>query len=150
MALVGYAVVFGKRDIDGRNQRFKRGCFDKVLRSGRNIFALWNHDWDDVIGSTDDGTLRLKADHRGLRFELPGFDAIPEGFNGCSYHNAAEHGTWLGEMLLIEEADLMEVSLMVEPFEPAFPDTRSTVRVVDDRLLLRNRNVRRQTRRLGT
>ena len=45
-------------------------AFDAVLSSGADVRGLYNHDPGQVLGRTAAGTMRLKTDARGLRYEI--------------------------------------------------------------------------------
>lgn len=75
--IAGYAVVFDSWSqvmMDGRGrpfrERFAPGALDRTLASGPDIRALWNHNPDLPLGRTRNGTLSLRLDGQGLRFEL--------------------------------------------------------------------------------
>lgn len=72
MKLVGYASIFGKKseDLGGFREVIEPGAFSETLRSKRNVFALFGHDSNRVLGSTRSGSLKLSEDDQGLRFEL--------------------------------------------------------------------------------
>lgn len=69
--IYGYAARYGvKADIGSFDEVLERGCFDRSLASDENdIKMLLNHDVNTVLGSRRNGTLKLAADDRGLRFE---------------------------------------------------------------------------------
>ena len=49
-------------------EKFRKGAFaDSLDKRAQKI--LWNHNDDIVLGSTNNGTLRLSEDEVGLRFE---------------------------------------------------------------------------------
>lgn len=79
--IAGYAAVFNspselmpvKRDDPGGRQFreiVRPGAFAESLVNKRAIFALFQHDSTAVLGSTQNGTLRLSEDNRGLRYEI--------------------------------------------------------------------------------
>lgn len=45
------------------------GAFEGVLKKGDDVRCLFNHDDNQVIGRTSNGTLKLEADKIGLYFE---------------------------------------------------------------------------------
>jgi len=51
-------------------ERVQRGAFSALLKSGPDIRALFNHDPDNLLGRTTNGTLSLRSTNRGLEFEL--------------------------------------------------------------------------------
>lgn len=76
--LVGYCAMFDAPydcfdpffSLDVFSERIDPKAFDRTLREDPDVRALRNHDWDQVLGRTKAGTLRLSADARGLAFEL--------------------------------------------------------------------------------
>ena len=71
----GYAARFNSLSHplgpDGFRERLLPGAFDEVLQKRKNpVFALFNHSKDHVLGSTASGTLSLRADEKGLFFEV--------------------------------------------------------------------------------
>lgn len=72
-ALEGYAATFGNESTDpglGFKEVCMRGCFNRSVRSGADVRALFNHDPNKVLGRVKNGTLALKEDGKGLRFRV--------------------------------------------------------------------------------
>ncbi len=76
--LVGYAAVFYRSDDpgtefelwDGYVERIMPGAFDSAIERGDDVRALFNHDSSLVLGRSTAGTMRLKSDDVGLRYEI--------------------------------------------------------------------------------
>jgi HK97 family phage prohead protease len=150
----GYAVVFNQWSVpmtDGRGRKFKErvapSAFDRALANNTDIRALWNHNMDYPLGRTANGTLQLRKDAQGLRFELR---PDPDTFWGASAVAAIRRGdvsgmsftflvaekqgdTWakpesdgLAQRTLLD-TDLLEVSPVTFP---AYPQTSAQVRAV--------------------
>lgn len=51
-------------------ERIDRGAFDKTLKRGDDVVALFNHDENHILGRRSAGTLRLRTDDRGLHYEI--------------------------------------------------------------------------------
>lgn len=70
--IAGYAAVFESlsRDLGGFVEQLAPGAFKRVLNSGADVVALYNHDSAAVLGRTSSGTLKLAEDHRGLHYEV--------------------------------------------------------------------------------
>jgi len=71
--LVGHAAVFDSmsESLGNFNETIQRGAFRKALRSpDLAVKALFNHDQNLVLGSTSNGTLSLREDPTGLRYEV--------------------------------------------------------------------------------
>lgn len=67
----GYVAKYGQRSrFLGFYEEIEPRAFDNALKEDKNIFALYNHEWDKVLGSTENGTLELRSDDIGLRFKL--------------------------------------------------------------------------------
>lgn len=69
--LYGYAAIFDQEtEIAGLYREvIRRGAFKKTLRESDQV-ALWNHDSGKPLGRKSNGTLTLKEDEKGLRFQL--------------------------------------------------------------------------------
>lgn len=71
----GYASVFGDTYVlwDTASYRvvekIKAGAFSRVLDENQDVRCLFNHDPDNVLGRSTNGTLRMKQDDKGLQFE---------------------------------------------------------------------------------
>lgn len=69
----GYAVVFNSRTTIGNDwwtEEIAPGAFSEAIGSSSDVRALFNHDWNNVLGRTKAGTLTLSEDERGLKFEV--------------------------------------------------------------------------------
>ena len=80
----------------GRSEKFAQGSFSHVLDAVReklhNVQARVNHDPKKVLGSTADGTLRLRDTPDGLAFDLD----LPDNNLGKQIKSLAEHGKLRG------------------------------------------------------
>ncbi len=75
--IVGYAAVFynGKPETQyelwpGLVERIDRAAFDRAIREKQDTLALFNHDYNQVLGRVSAGTLKLSADAIGLKYEI--------------------------------------------------------------------------------
>lgn len=99
----GYAAVFDSPSepmwgFNGEQVRevIRPGAFDKSLAEtatrdrprGRDVKMFWNHNVDDVLGSTRAGTLRLSVDARGLVAEAD----LPDTPLGRSHAESIRRG----------------------------------------------------------
>jgi len=69
----GYAAVFNSRTSIGNffDEVIKPGAFKNSINDDEaDIRALFNHDWDKVLGRTKADTLSLSEDDKGLKFDL--------------------------------------------------------------------------------
>lgn len=137
----GYAAVFNSRTSIGDffDEIISPGAFkNSISKSGADIRALFNHDWNVVLGRTKAGTLKLSEDERGLKFELelPNTSAgrdLAESMergdiNQCSFGFYATEETWdynsEPALRTINEAELYEISIVSIP---AYEDTEAAL-----------------------
>lgn len=133
----GYAAVFNSLSVvlwDFREEIAPGAFADAIAQN--NVRALWNHDTNEVLGASANGTLFLAEDATGLRFELElpdtqrgrdaytliergdvsqmsfGFRSLPDG----SEWRIDEDGMYIRRLL---KADLLEVSPVTFPAYPA-------------------------------
>ena len=108
--LTGYAARYGvlSNEIRGKDGAFRekivRGAFDEVLASKPDVVMTLNHDMNKVLGRTTSGTLKLRVDDKGLRFDclLPNtsyardlHESVKRGdMNGCSFAFADVDDEW--------------------------------------------------------
>lgn len=66
----GYATVFNKESpvVFGMADMIAAGAFDGVLDD--DIFAVYAHNMDNILGRNTAGTLRLEQDRKGLLMEI--------------------------------------------------------------------------------
>ncbi|MRB01908.1 HK97 family phage prohead protease [Bacillus thuringiensis] len=134
--ITGYAAVFNSKTTIGGwfDEVIEHGAFARSLSENGDIRALFNHNWDNVLGRTKSGTLRLEEDEKGLKFEieLPNTsvgrdlaESMSRGdINQCSF------GFWITEenwdysvepaLRTIKEVELYEISVVSIP---AYEDT---------------------------
>lgn len=89
--IAGYAIVW---DTPSTNLPFteviKAGALDGVDLSG--VLALYNHDFANVLGRVDAGTLKLNVDDHGLHFVLD----IPDTTLGHDVYTNIKNGNLKG------------------------------------------------------
>ena len=146
MSFSGYAAVFNS-DSEPLPfiERIAPGAFKRSLSSGREIRMFNNHNTDQVLATTRNGSLMLTEDQRGLRVDaqLPdttlGRDLstlIADGtVHSMSFGFSVPQGgdSWSadGSSRVLREVVLHEVSV-VQGF-PAYPETSgASVRTDDD------------------
>lgn len=136
----GYAAVFNSPAVIGDcfTEEILPGAFARTLSENGDVRALFNHNWDIVLGRTKAGTLWLEEDDRGLKFRvtLPNTSAARDliesmergDINQCSFLFDAVVDQWdySGEMpkCSIVEAKLYEVSIVSLP---AYEDTEASL-----------------------
>jgi HK97 family phage prohead protease len=52
-------------------ERVHRGAFDDVLAGGNDMFALYHHREDMILGRRSSGSLSVESTDRGLRYSVP-------------------------------------------------------------------------------
>lgn len=132
----GYASVFNSKASIGDyfQEVITPGAFARSIAENSDVRALFNHNWDNVLGRTKNGTLRLTEDERGLKFEvdLPNTtvardlaESLKRGdINQCSFGfiPTEESFDYSVEPVLrtISEVELYEISVVSIP---AYEDT---------------------------
>lgn len=126
----GYAAVFNEASVDmGFTEFLDPKAFDGVDMN--DTVALYNHNYDNVLGRVSAGTLTLTVDDKGLKFTLNvpdttvGRDVYENAKNGnlqgCSFGftiaddswEREEDGTLIHTVLAIES--LFEISIVTMP-----------------------------------
>ncbi|MCV9884706.1 HK97 family phage prohead protease [Metabacillus halosaccharovorans] len=139
--ITGYAAVFNSKTLIGDwfEEVISPGAFSKSISENGDIRALFNHNWDNVLGRTKNGTLRLEEDNRGLKFEveLPNTslardlaESMKRGdINQCSFGFFATGETWdysaEPAVRTVTEVELYEISVVSIP---AYEDTEVSLR----------------------
>jgi len=97
MKVAGYAATHNKvsSNLGGFYERIASRAFNRILATKPDCVCLRNHNADEILGRTTSGTLRLKADDKGLAFEcsLPNtkagrdtYESVRRGdLSGCSF-----------------------------------------------------------------
>jgi uncharacterized protein len=131
----GYAAVFNSKTTIGDDwwtEEIAPGAFSDAI--GGDVRALFNHDWNNVLGRTKSKTLKLSEDERGLKFEvdLPNtsfakdlVESLKRGdINQCSFGFYPTEETWDYNVepahRTINKVELFEVSVVSIP---AYEDT---------------------------
>lgn len=136
----GYAAIFNSpTEIGGYfTEEIAPGAFSRAIAENSDIRALFNHDWNNVLGRTKSGTLQLSEDERGLKFEvtLPNTslardlkESMQRGdINQCSFGFIPTEEQWDYNVepakRTILEVDLFEISVVSIP---AYEDTEVNV-----------------------
>jgi HK97 family phage prohead protease len=143
----------GKRIIEGiipynsRSLRFPGGvqevitpsAFNKTLADGSNVLALFNHDYDRVLGSTRSGTMKLANSPEGLRavlelgntsFANDCWEIVSRGdVTTLSFGFVPVKQEIRGSERFLKEVQLREISFAVPnpAYEETFAYTRNSV-----------------------
>lgn len=116
----GYGSVFGNADNGG--DIVEKGAFSASLKSGRKVKMLWQHDanapigvWDEV--AEDGNGLRVKGRIMpSIRKGAEAYDLVKAGaLDGLSIGYRTVKAADRGNVRIISEADLWEVSLVTFP-----------------------------------
>ena len=113
LSIGGYAARYNVRSnmLTARDFKFKErirsGAFDSVLAGDPDIVATFNHDQNVILGRTTAGTLQLRSDSKGLRFDcdLPDTQAARDvhtlvkrgDLNACSFAFLGTDEEWTDE-----------------------------------------------------
>jgi HK97 family phage prohead protease len=70
--IVGYAAVFNSesRNLGGFVEVIHPGAFDSILATNPDVIGVYNHSKDKLLARSANGTLKLKPDSYGLRYEM--------------------------------------------------------------------------------
>lgn len=70
--LVGYAALYDtpSADLGGFTEFVRAGAFDRALRENQEVLARVEHDTRLLLGRRSNGTCRVTADAKGLRYEV--------------------------------------------------------------------------------
>lgn len=139
----GYAATFDSRTSIGDffDEIISPGAFKKTIsNSESDIRALFNHDWDKVLGRTKADTLTLREDEKGLNFELelPNTsyardlaESMERGdIDQCSFGFHVDEGKERWDysqepaLRTLEEVELYEISIVSIP---AYDDTEAAL-----------------------
>ena len=139
-SIEGYAAVFNSKTRIGDwfDEVIEPGAFSRSLSENGDIRALFNHDWNNVLGRTKSGTLTLKEDEKGLNFnvELPNTsvardlsESMARGdINQCSFGFFVTGEEWdysvEPALRTIKEVELYEISVVSIP---AYDDTEASL-----------------------
>lgn len=129
-------------DLGGFREQIAPSVFTRTLNAGSDVKMLWNHNDDEILGSTKAGTLVLESRADGLHFSclIPEtasnrFETIQRGdVDGVSFGFIPEAETWdhntTPPTRTLTAARLIEISPTPFPAYPAF-STQATQRSRD-------------------
>ncbi len=150
--IAGYAALFNSpsKNLGGFVETIAPGAFDRALRENQLVRFTFNHSMDAVLARTDNGSLVLSKDAKGLRFVAqlnPNiqqhrdlFEACRSGlYNECSFAFTAKPTgqTWSadGTQRTLTDVDLADVSLVgVAAYEGTSASARSATASTNDLL----------------
>lgn len=127
----GYAAVFNIRaNVNGLfDEVIMPGAFSRTLAENKDIVAIVNHNFDNILGRTSNGLLTLTEDDRGLKFELQSnntpkvhqvFEDVKcRNLKDCSFLFFAKEEEWdytiTPPLRTVKDVDLVEISLVTLP-----------------------------------
>lgn len=130
-SIEGYAAVFNtKANVGGVFEEvIMPGAFSRTLVENKDVVALVNHNFDNVLARTSNGLLKLSEDERGLKFELqsnntPKVQQVFEdvkcrNLKDCSFLFFAKEEEWdysvAPPLRIVKDVDLVEISLVTLP-----------------------------------
>lgn len=140
----GYAAVFDKMSVDfgGFRETIAPGAFTETLKSGNDVRSLVNHDSNQRLGRTSNGTVRISEDKRGLLFDIDppnttiGRDTVEDirtgNLDGMSFMFRTIDDKWEtkdgSELRTLLKVELLEGGPVAFP---AYPDTTVALRSLD-------------------
>jgi HK97 family phage prohead protease len=146
--LSGYAALFDSpsKNLGGFVETIAPGAFDRALREKQVVRFTFNHSMDAVLARSDNGTLALAADSKGLRFQAQLnrniqqhrdlFEACKAGlYNECSFAFTVPAGgqQWSadGTQRTLLDVDLFDCALCAVPaYEGTNAAARSATAIV--------------------
>ncbi len=152
----GYAAVFydGTPETEfrlapGIVERIMPGAFDKMLESGADVLALFNHDKNLVLGRRSVGTLELSVDEKGLEYRIEpgkttvGSDVIEHVTRGDVQGSSFSFLPTVDQIIRDGDLDVIEVRGVtvfdVGPVtRPAYAGTEAELRSVRQRISVRD------------
>ncbi len=142
MVIEGYITKFNTRSqFMGFFETVSPNAFDKTLADGHNVYAMYNHNHDKILGATKTGSLILIIDNIGLRFSLsinPNvsyakdvYELVKSGdVDGCSFGFITNDDEWAMQSDGTDLRTLLDVTLIevtITPF-PCYLDSEANTR----------------------
>lgn len=131
-------MLFNKKNGKWFKEVMKKGVFQRAIeRASRNIPLLFEHNWQKQLASVEEGSLVLREDNVGLRFDAvikdeSVYEQVKAGIiNSCSFgfRALAEEVESINSKLekrFVSAIELMEVSLVKNPaYVGSLCETRS-------------------------
>lgn len=131
-------MLYNKKNGKWFKEIMKKGVFKRAIeRAGQNIPLLFEHDWNKQLASIEDGSLTLREDNIGLRFDAvikdeSVYQQVKAGIiNSCSFgfRALAEEVESINTRLekrFVSAIELLEVSLVKNPaYVGSLCETRS-------------------------
>lgn len=143
---------------DNVYERIAPGAFDESLTSKRDVVALYNHDQNQILGRVSNGRLSLRADSKGLHYEIDPTDTsyardlranIEAGnVKGSSFAFQAEEVDWLedgkNDIRFIKKARLFDISPVTDP---AYSSSKVGIRSTEERKKIEEEHAKFETQK---
>lgn len=142
----GYAALFDSpsKNLGGFVETIAPGAFDRALQEKQVVRFTFNHSLDAVLARSDNGTLALTTDSKGLKFKAQLnkniqqhrdlFEACKSGlYNECSFAFTVppDGQKWDGTQRTLLDVDLLDCSLVATPaYEGTSAAARSATAIV--------------------
>ena len=163
VTLHGYVTKYNERSqFMGFYEQVDKKAFDNTLKNDNNVFALYNHDWNKILGSTRNGTLKLETDDIGLKFTLQpkantsflndARELVDSGeLRGMSFGFIVKEDDWESrdgyDIRTLKDVDLREVTLTAIP---AYESSEVALRSYQDYIGKNEEQRKQQTARIKT
>ena len=163
VTLHGYVTKYNERSqFMGFYEQVDKRAFDNTLKNDNNVFALYNHDWNKILGSTRNGTLKLETDDIGLKFTLQpkantsflndARELVDSGeLRGMSFGFIVKEDDWESrdghDIRTLKDVDLREVTLTAIP---AYESSEVALRSYQDYIGKNEEQRKQQTARIKT
>ena len=118
-------VMYSHKDCKWFKETMQSGVFKRALQKNQSVPLLLEHDWDKQVAHTNDGTLELREDSIGLRFDAVVSENTykeieKKGITSCSFgfkinEQQKEPVNTKLEKRYVTNIDLFEVSLVSNP-----------------------------------
>jgi HK97 family phage prohead protease len=140
--IAGYAALFNSpsKNLGGFIETISSTAFDRALREKQVVRFTFQHSMDDVLARTDNGTLQISTDSKGLKFRAQLNPKIQRHtdiwqacssqlYNECSFAFLVPEGgdVWSpdGRQRTLLDVDLCDCALVAIP---AYEGTTATAR----------------------
>ena len=163
VTLHGYVTKYNERSqFMGFYEQVDKKAFDNTLKNDNNVFALYNHDWNKILGSTRNGTLKLETDDIGLKLTLQpkantsflndARELVDSGeLRGMSFGFIVKEDDWESrdghDIRTLKDVDLREVTLTAIP---AYESSEVALRSYQDYIGKNEEQRKQQTARIKT
>jgi hypothetical protein len=115
----GYGAIFNSvTDLGFFKERIVSGAFTRAVTEKQDVRFLFNHNADNVLGRTKNGTLTLSQDNTGLRF----VNDMPDTTTGRDVYTLVQRG----------DVDQCSFGFIVRDEEVTYSDDGTCLRSIND------------------